>query len=111
MANQRLLVLAALLTAGPAALGTEALPPGNDDVEAWQRSVLFSPTPSQRAREHAGRVYLYSGLTDRDVERAMSLHFERIENMMFVRTRLTGPDGRLLQDEHGEEIVEDDGCD
>jgi hypothetical protein len=37
--------------------------------------------------------------------------FDRMENMMFIRTKKTDPDGSLRKDpETGQVEVEDDGC-
>ena len=52
--------------------------------------------------EAKGRVTIYDGQEHRVVDRALDTQFHRIENMMFVRTRETSPDG--------EESIEDDGC-
>ena len=46
---------------------------------------------------------IYDGLDNTVVERALDEHFDRIEQMMFVRTRHTEPDGGVS--------YEDDGCD
>ncbi|HYQ71946.1 MAG TPA: hypothetical protein VET88_08460, partial [Gammaproteobacteria bacterium] len=70
---------------------------------AFQTRVLFSPTDSQLRAETRGRVMIYDGLEDADVERALDEQFDRVEHMMFVRTRHTAPDG--------ESSYDDDGCD
>ena len=42
----------------------------------------------------------------------MDQQFDRMEAMMFVRTKVTDTDGEIMTDpESGEWIVEDDGCD
>jgi hypothetical protein len=69
----------------------------------FQHRVLFSPTNSQLKAETRGRVMIYDGLDNAEVERAFDEQFDRIENMMFVRTRSTEPDGEFS--------YEDDGCD
>ena len=74
---------------------------GAEDV--YQNKVLFSPTGSQLKAESRGRVMIYDGLDNAVVERALDEQFDRIEHMMFVRTRHTEPDGEVS--------YEDDGCD
>jgi hypothetical protein len=50
-------------------------------------------------------------LTDRDVQRALNEEFERVDNMMFIRTRQTDAQGAVKRDEDtGEVEYEDDGC-
>lgn len=85
------------------------------DVSAyddWQMERLFNPSPAELASETNGSVFIYDGLTDKVAERAMDENFERIGAMMFVRTLVTNDDAEPLHDEEsGEVIIEDDGCD
>jgi len=76
-------------------------PAGADD--AYQYKVLFSPGSSQLKAEARGRVMIYDGLEDAEVERAFDEQFDRVEHMMFVRTRHAEPDGEVS--------YADDGCD
>lgn len=72
---------------------------------------LLEPTESEIAQEHKGRIYIYEGLRDIDIERAMDSEFNRIEHMMFIRTRKTNDKGDVVRDPNtGEAEVEDDGC-
>lgn len=71
--------------------------------DAFQLKVLFNPPGSQLKAEARGRVMIYDGLDDYVVERALDEQFDRVEHMMFVRTRNTEPDGEVSYD--------DDGCD
>jgi len=92
-----------------ALLGTVLTPPtmaaaAND---RFQYNALFNPTRGQLKAEARGRVMIYDGLDHAVVERALDEQFERIEHMMFVRTRQTASDD---DDGDGEVIVEDDGC-
>lgn len=71
--------------------------------DSFQRQVLFSPTQGQLQAEARGRVMIYDGLDEAVVERALDEHFERMEHMMFLRTRHQEPEGGFS--------YEDDGCD
>lgn len=70
--------------------------------DRFQANALLHPSPQQLAAELEGRIYIYDGLPDATVETALDRHPERIQNMMFVRTRKTAPDGDVY--------VPDDGC-
>lgn len=81
---------------------------GND----FQRNALFQPSERQLEREAGGSVFIYDGLTDREVDRAMDQQPERIKAMMFVRTKKTDVNGELARDpQTGDVIAEEDGCD
>jgi hypothetical protein len=75
-----------------------------DANDSFQYNALFSPNPAQLKAEARGRVMIYDGLDNTVVERALDEQFDRIERMMFVRTRQSTPD------DDDETIVEDDGC-
>ena len=81
------------------------------DVSKIELRRLLDPTEAELAAEAEGRIYIYDGLTDRDIQEAMNEEFERVENMMFIRTRKTNADGELKRNEDtGEVEVADDGC-
>jgi hypothetical protein len=81
------------------------------DVEEIELRRLFEPTMAERADEAGGRIYIYDGVRDRDIRRAMDEEFERVDSMMFIRTRKTDTDGNIERDQQtGEVMVEDDGC-
>ena len=73
-----------------------------DAEDGFQYNALFHPSQGLLAAEARGRVMIYDGLDNEDVERALDTQFERIEHMMFVRTRKNRPDGEVL--------IVDDGC-
>ncbi len=75
-----------------------------DANDGFQTNALFNPTPAQLKAEARGRVMIYDGLDNTVVERALDEQFDRIEHMMFVRTRQSTPD------DDDEYIIEDDGC-
>jgi hypothetical protein len=82
-----------------------------DDLDEIEKRRLFSPTPAELSAEARGRIYIYDGLRDVDIDHAMEHDFERIEAMMFIRTKKTDQDGEVLKSpETGMEVVEDDGC-
>ena len=85
--------------------------PRAEDVRDIDLRRLFEPTEAEREEEATGRIYIYDGLRDIDVERAMRDEYDRIENMMFIREKKTDGKGQVLKDPAtGEDVVEDDGC-
>ena len=68
----------------------------------WQLAMLHQPSPAQLKVEQRGRVFIYDQLHDADVELAMNTQFDRIERMMFVRTKKAADDG--------EKQAADDDC-
>jgi hypothetical protein len=85
-----------------AALGQSEAAPSNSGPDSWQLTQLYTPSPSLRQAEQRGRVTIYDGLTISEVDRAMDEQFERIDSMMFIRTKHPTPEGQVE--------VEDDGC-
>ena len=71
--------------------------------DSYQEKVLFTPSEGNLRAEAKGRVMIYDGLQNETVELAMNEQFQRIENMMFVRTQHISEDGDIE--------VEEDGCD
>lgn len=81
------------------------------DVREIELRRLLEPTPAELAAEAAGRIYIYEGLRETDVKRALEEAFERVGSMMFIRTKLTDDSDEVRQyPETGAEIVADDGC-
>jgi hypothetical protein len=81
------------------------------DVRDTELRRLFEPTQAELRGEADGRIYIYDGLQDTEVDRAMQEEFERVESMMFIREKQTDENGEILKDpETGEDVVQDDGC-
>jgi hypothetical protein len=81
------------------------------DLNDWYMQQLFEPSKTQLAMEGRGRVMIYKGLRDTDVQRALDEKFGRIESMLFTSTVVTDEDGETVRDEKaGEVLVENDGC-
>lgn len=99
-----------LLAAGWCCATAFAEDPGAADH--WQRNALFDPSPNQLARERAGAVMIYDGLTDRQVERALNTQFDRLDSMMFVNVIVTDNRGSPVRDPQTGAYVHDadDGC-
>lgn len=77
----------------------------------WQVRRLMQPSPRELKDEALGKVSIYDGLTDREVEQALNGHFNRIEFMMFMGTIKTDERGQVLKDaETGEPLQESNGC-
>jgi hypothetical protein len=65
----------------------------------WQRAMLHSPSAAQLKMERRGRVFIYDGLDEAEVDRAMDSQFGRVDNMMFVRTQKKTESGEAPADE------------
>jgi hypothetical protein len=80
------------------------------NLDQWQLRRLNEPTERERAHEREGNVYIYDGLTAREVDQALSAHFDRIEYMMFVGTRKTVPADTANSNADGDAETESPGC-
>jgi hypothetical protein len=68
---------------------------------------LMNPSDTTLKREEERQsVYIYEGMRIADVDKAMDSQFDRVENMMFVQTRVPVKTG-----EEGAETTQKDGCD
>jgi hypothetical protein len=93
------------------ALSSVTLAAAAADVSDIELRRLFEPSTSERAAEAKGEIYIYEGLRDIDIQRAMDEEFGRVENMMFIRTIKTDETGKTARDpETGEAVASDDGC-
>jgi len=83
----------------------------NKALHDWQMRRLMEPSPLELEKERKGNVYIYDGLTEREVDTVLDTQFFRIQNMMFVGTLKTDPRGEPLQDSvFGQPIQESGGC-
>jgi hypothetical protein len=64
----------------------------------WELKQLHDPSPSLRKKESAGRITIYDGVPVAEVDAAMDGQFDRIESMMFVRTKHPVADGTFEAD-------------
>ena len=71
-------------------------------LEVWQMNALTQPSEALILAEAKGRITIYDGLNNLDVEQALNSQFNRIENMMFVRTKHQKDDANIEE--------EDDDC-
>lgn len=84
---------------------------------AWAANVreielrrLFQPTPAELQAEKAGRIYIYEGLRESDVDRAMTEEFDRLDSMMFVRMQRVAPKSDPAPQEQTSYYTQNDGC-
>jgi len=64
-------------------------------AEGFQERRLLAPTAAEEHMERQGRVYIYDGLHEETVDRAMDTQFDRVQNMMFVGTKYTTVTGEV----------------
>jgi len=77
----------------------------------WQLKRLLFPSSLQLKMEQHQKIFTYVGLTDREVDQAMSENFDRIESFMIANVIVTDENGDPKRDpETGEVITEEDGC-
>lgn len=80
-------------------------------LHEWRMQRLMEPSPRDLEKERKGSVYIYDGLTEREVDDALETQFARIQNMMFVGTVKTDARGKPLQDaESGKSVRESGSC-
>ncbi len=94
--------LAGLLLDGPGAWAA--------DVRDIELRRLFDPTPAELRAEQSGRIYIYEGLRETDVARAMTEEFDRVDSMMFVRMQRVAPKAEPASNEAPTYYTDDDGC-
>lgn len=77
----------------------------------WQLDRLFQPTQQDLDLEQDGEVFIYSGIKDDEITRAMDQFYDRISSMMFVDTiRMDNESNPSINPETDEEEIDDDGC-
>ena len=80
-------------------------------VMDWQLKRLFHPTEGQLRAEAKNKVFIYHGLKDFEVDRAMDEQFDRIQNIMTANIIITDGKGRPRHNpKTGAVLTEDDGC-
>lgn len=77
----------------------------------WQMQHLLQPSPKQLGQEQRGKIFIYDGLKDKEVDQVMKKQFDRIQSMMFIRTIITDDNGKPRHDKgSGKFLAEDDDC-
>jgi hypothetical protein len=110
---QAVLLMVAMLVTGVLPVVSKATETGVAPVgmvSDWQTRRLMQPTEGELLREARGEVVIYDGLTDQQIESALSLHPTRMRSMMFVGTIVTDDDGAPQMDDYGKFVLQDDGC-
>jgi hypothetical protein len=109
VSSARAMAIALLLAAQPG--NAMELDP-DKGLHDWQVRRLMQPSPQELERERMGSVYIYDGLTDREVEIALDKHFGRIEHMMFVGTVNRDAGGEPMHDGvSAQYVAPSGGCD
>jgi hypothetical protein len=102
-----MLTLGVILASAPA----ESAFGDDDKYRNWQLDRLLNPDGKQLRLERKGRVYIYDGLRDSDIRRAMHEQFDRVESMMFIGTIITDEKGKPKKHkETGATVTEDEDC-
>ena len=99
-------LLAAAL-AGLLLLGRDARATDLRDIKLRR---LFEPTPAELRAERSGRIYIYEGLLESDVARAMAEQFDRVDSMMFIRVQRPVQTTERKSKEPVEYQTQNDGC-
>jgi hypothetical protein len=73
----------------------------------WQVRRLMHPLPHELQKERRGSVYIYDGLTEKEVDTGLDSNFDRIQNMMFVGTVKTDAHGEPLQDANTGQAIQE----
>ncbi len=77
----------------------------------WLLKRLMQPSPHELEQERKGKVYIYDGLSEREVDSALDQGFGRIQAMMFVGTVKTDTSGQPLRDAATGKVIEESrGC-
>ena len=76
-----------LTTAMALGLGSASAAAQGKDLRDIELRRLFEPTPAELRQEQSGRVYIYDGLKEADIDRAMREQFQRVDSMMFIRVK------------------------
>jgi len=66
-----------------------------DALDVWQLNALHNPGQELLRAEAKGRITIFDGIDNSDVEKALDEQFDRIGHMMFIRTRHQQEDGSL----------------
>ena len=74
-----------------------------------QLKRLLNPSAYQARREQNQKVYVYVGLHDKDVDKAMDKYFDRIESFLFASTIVTDKRGKPVY-KNGQLVTESDDC-
>lgn len=81
------------------------------DLRDIELRRLLQPTPAELRAEQGGRVYIYEGLEEADIARALREQFTRVNSMMFIRVKPTPAAATPGQDGEPTTVYyRDDGC-
>jgi hypothetical protein len=103
----RAAVFGVLIAAHPASVMAQQDP--DQALHDWLLRRLMQPSPHELERERKGSVYIYDGLTEREVDSVLDKSFNRIQAMMFVGTVKTDASGQPLRDAATGKVIEESG--
>lgn len=78
--------------------------------EKWQKQRLMQPTKPQLENERRGHIFIYDGMSEQDVDRAMDQAFGRIDSMMFINIKTKEDGGNVPSTNNDTSDTDDDGC-
>ena len=76
-----------LTTAVAVGLGSVSGAAQSKDLRDVELRRLFQPTSAELRQEQSSRVYIYDGLKEADIDRAMQEQFQRVDSMMLIRVK------------------------
>lgn len=100
-------VIVSMLSVADPGLGLAQDP--DQALHDWQLRRLMQPLPHELQKERSGSVYIYDGLSEREVDTALDTQFGRIQHMMFMGTVKTDAGGEPLRDEATGQVVQESG--
>lgn len=81
-----------------------------DLMYEFQLAQLLEPSTEQLQEEREGRIFIYDGIKESDIQLALDTQIDRIGSMMFVNVIWTDESGEPLVDSVTGDVLADDDC-